>query len=327
MGNNGHSGASILGRQDKGVRRKGFVALANSLRKAKTQSLASTTWSAWMLTLPALLFITMFVFLPAIYVVYLSFFKWNLLSVHMKFVAFTNYVQLFISPDFRQSLMNTVVFTAGMLFFSLPLGLWLAVLLNRKLRGTHFYRTVLFSPYVIPLVGSGLVWTLLYSKDYGLVNMALSWFHIHGPDWLGSPGYALVAVVIMSVWQYTGYYMLIFLAGLQSVPDALKEAAAVDGAQRWQVFRSVTLPSLAPSIVFAVIVCSIQSFQVFDQVYVMTGGGPDNATSTLVYYIYNEGFQMFNIGRATAASVILLVLLSLLTLVQVKMSNKWVVEE
>jgi ABC-type sugar transport system permease subunit len=284
-------------------------------------------WPGFILMLPALVFMTLFVFIPTVYVIYLSGFKWNLLSATPKFVGLKNYVELFSSPDFRESLWNTLFFSGGMMVISLPLGLLLAVLLDQKLKGTNFYRTVLFSPYVVPLVGSGLVWTLLYNKDYGLVNRVLSLLHIAGPDWLCSAGYALPAVLMMSVWQYLGYYMLIFLSGLQSVPDAIKEAAAVDGAGRWSTFRHVTLPSLAPSIVFAMVVCLIQSFQTFDQVYVMTGGGPNNATSTLVYYIYNEGFQMFNIGKATAASVLLLVLLSVLTWLQVKMSNRWVVEE
>lgn len=283
-------------------------------------------WPAVILILPALGFLTLFVFLPTVYVIYLSGFKWNLLSAMPTFVGLQNYVELFSSPGFRESLSNTIFFALGMLLISLPLGLFLAILLDRKLKATNVYRTVLFSPYVIPLVGSGLVWTLLYNKDYGIVNKVLSLFHVSGPDWLGSAGYALLAVLVMSVWQYLGYYMLIFLAGLQSVPEALKEAAAVDGGGRWHTFRHVTLPSLAPTIFFATVVCLIQSFQTFDQVYVMTDGGPDNATSTLVYYIFNQGFQMYNIGQATAASVLLLVLLSVLTWIQVKVHKRWEVE-
>lgn len=283
-------------------------------------------WSGMVFILPAFVFLSLFVFVPTLYVFYLSGFKWNLLNTP-KFVGLQNYLQLMESSGFRQSLSNTVWFSGGMLVISLPMGLLLAVLLDRKLKATNFYRTVLFSPYVLPLVGSGLVWTLLYNKDYGLVNKVLSVFHVAGPDWLGTSGYALAAVLVMSVWQYLGYYMLIFLAGLQSVPDALKEAAAVDGGGRWNTFRHVTLPSLGPTILFAVVICLIQSFQTFDQVYVMTGGGPDNATSTLVYYIFNQGFQMNNIGHATSASVILLILLSVLTWLQMKVGQRWEAEE
>lgn len=285
-------------------------------------------WSGWLFVLPALAFISIFIFIPAIYVVYLSLLKWNLLSLHPKFVGLSNYVHMFQSPDFQQALTNTLILGVGMIVLSLPLALFLALLADMGLRGTRVYRTILFGPYVLPLVGSGLVWSLLYNKNYGFVNQILErFFQIHGPDWLGTQGYALMAVLIMSVWQYLGYYMLIFLGGLQSVPQHLKEAAAIDGGNRWQTFWHVTLPALSPSIVFAFVVCTIQSFQMFDQVYVMTGGGPDGASTTLVYYIYNQGFEMYNIGTATAASVFLLVLLALLTWVQVRFSRRWVVEE
>lgn len=286
-----------------------------------------TAVSGWMFLLPALLFLLIFIFVPVLYVVYLSLLKWNLLSAHPKFVGLHNYLYLFTSRNFLQALANTGVLSAGMLLISLPLALFVAVLLDMRLRATNFYRTVLFGPYVVPLVGSGLAFTLIYNKDHGVINQVLALLHVSGPDWLGNGRMAMVSVVLMSVWQYVGYYMLIFLSGLQSVPQLLKEAAAVDGAGKWRGFFTITLPSLSPSLFFALIICIIQSLQTFDQVYIMTGGGPDGATSTLVYYIFNEGFQMYNIGTSTAASVVLLLILSLLTLVQVKLSRRWVVDE
>ena len=284
-------------------------------------------WSGWFFVLPAMLFILIFIFVPVVYVVYLSLLKWNLLSNNPQFVGLENYIHMFQSPDFRQAFSNTILLSLGMVVLSLPLGLLLAVLVDMGLRGTRVYRTILFGPYVVPLVGSGLVWTLLYNPHYGFINLALAKLHIHAPDWLGSEGYALLAVLIMSVWQYMGYYMIIFLGGLQNVSHSLKEAAAIDGANHRQTFFHITLPALAPSLVFAFVVCTIQSFQTFDQVYVMTGGGPDGASSTLVYYIYHQGFEMYRVGTSTAASVVLLVMLSVLTWVQVKFSNRWVVEE
>lgn len=284
-------------------------------------------WSGWLFVFPAMIFILIFIFIPAVYVVYLSLLKWNLLSSNPKFVGLANYLSMFQAPDFRQSFLNTILLTLGMVVLSLPIGLGLAVLVDMGLRGTRIYRTILFAPYVVPLVGSGLVWTLLYNPRYGFLDILLTKLHIHAPDWLGTQGYALAAVLIMSVWQYMGYYMIIFLGGLQNVSHALKEASAIDGATSRQTFFHVTLPSLAPSLVFAFVVCTIQSFQTFDQVFVMTGGGPDGASSTLVYYIYHKGFEMYQIGISTAASVVLLVLLALLTWFQVKFSNRWVVEE
>lgn len=272
-------------------------------------------------------FIVIFIFAPAVYTIYLSLLKWNLLSIHGQFVGLANYKNMFLAPDFRQSLTNTILFTVGMLVISLPVGLLLAVLVDMGLKGTRAYRTILFGPYVVPLVGSGLVWTLMFNPTYGFVDQFLSALGINGPDWLGTQRFALLSVLIMSIWQFIGYYMIIFLGGLQGVPDSLKEAAGLDGANRWQAFKTVTLPALSPSIVFAFVVCTVQSFQTFDQVYVMTGGGPDGATSTLVYYIYHQGFEMYNVGTASAASVVLLILLGLLTWVQVKFTNRWVVEE
>lgn len=296
-------------------------------RERGSHRVIRVAWSGWLFVLPSMVFIVIFIFIPAVYVVYLSLLRWNLLSANPKFVGLSNYVHMFQAPDFHQAFINTVIFSIGMIVISLPIALLLAVLVDMGLRGTRFYRTVLFGPYVVPLVGSGLIWALMYNPNYGFINQLMSKFHLHGPNWLGSQGYALVAVLIMTVWESLGYYMIIFLGGLQSVSHSLKEAAAIDGAKAWQVFKSVTLPALAPSIVFALIICTIQSFQTFDQVYVMTGGGPDGASSTLVYYIYNQGFEMYNIGMATAASVVLLVLLALLTWIQIRLSNRWVVEE
>lgn len=289
--------------------------------------LLHSAWAGWLFILPGLAALTLFVFIPAGYVVFLSLLRWNLIDVHAQFVGLGNYVHLFASQSFQQALSNTLILGVGQIVILLPLGLFLALLLDMGLRGTRIYRTVMFGPYVLPLVASGLVWTLLYNQNFGLINQVLSWLHINGPDWLGTSGFALLAVLIMTVWQYLGYYMLIFLGGLQNVSVSLKEAAAIDGANDRQTFWHVTLPALSPSLFFALVICTIQAFQIFDQVYVMTGGGPDGSTSTLVYYIYNEGFQMYNIGTAAAASMVLLILLALLTWAQVRLGRRWVVEE
>ncbi|QSO46507.1 carbohydrate ABC transporter permease [Alicyclobacillus mengziensis] len=281
----------------------------------------------WAFFAPAMFFITVFIFVPAVYVVYLSLLHWNLLSSHPKFVGLRNYLYLFHDSNFHTALINSGIVSAAMVFIALPIGLGLATLADLGLRGTPVYRTIIFSPYVIPLVASGLIWSLLFNGSTGLVNAVLHLFGIAGPNWLGTSPYALISVIVVTVWQFTGYYMLIFLGGLQGVPAALKEAARVDGAGTWRVFRSITLPALSPSIFFAVVVCIIQSLQTFDQVYVMTEGGPDGSTTTLVYYIFEQGFGMYNIGPATAASVVLLVILAVLTFVQLRVSQRWVVEE
>lgn len=283
-------------------------------------------WSHWPFLTPALFFITLFIFIPAFYVLYLSLFKWNLLSNNPKFVGLSNYVRLFSDVQFLQAIENSGLISLGMIVVALPISLGLATLADLGLRGTRVYRTILFGPYVIPLVASGLIWSLLFNGTSGLVDQVLSLFGIQGPNWLADGHVALFSVLAVTIWQYTGYYMLIFIGGLQNVPQDLKEAAKVDGAGTFGVFRHVTLPSLSPSLFFAIVVSLIQSCQTFDQVYVMTGGGPDGATSTLVYYIFNEGFGIYNIGPATAGAVVLLVILAVLTAIQLRFSQRWVVE-
>ena len=281
----------------------------------------------WLFLAPAMSFITVFIFVPVIYVAYLSLLRWNLLSSHPQFVGLHNYMYLLGDSNFHMALRNSALVSGAMVFISLPIGLGLATLANLGLHATKIYRTVLFGPYVIPLVASGLIWSLLFDGQGGLIDKWLGLLGTAQPNWLGTEPYALIAIIVVTIWQYTGYYMLIFLGGLQSVSENLKEAARVDGAGEWCVFYTVTLPSLSPSIFFAVVVCIIQSLQTFDQVYIMTNGGPDGSTATLVYYIYQQGFQMYNIGPATAASVLLLLILAILTYVQFHVSQRWVVEE
>ncbi|MCL6454189.1 MAG: sugar ABC transporter permease [Alicyclobacillus sp.] len=269
----------------------------------------------------------MFVIGPLVYVAVLSTYRWNLLSPRPVEVGFRNYVYLWNSSVFRESVSNSLLLAIGMFVFSLPLGFFFAVLLNMKLRGTVIYRSILFSSYVIPLTASGLVFTLLLNTHDGLLNRVLEQFGLQPIDWLGSSHDALWSVLMVSVWQYVGYYMLIFLAGLQNVPESLLDACRVDGGSRWRTLWHVTLPCISPNVFFAIVVCLIQSFQTFDQVYVMTGGGPDNATSTLTYYLFNKGFQMVDIGPAAAASVVLLVILALLSFLQMSLGRRWVVDE
>ncbi|WP_062306667.1 carbohydrate ABC transporter permease [Alicyclobacillus sendaiensis] len=276
---------------------------------------------------PALLFLLAFVFAPMGYALYLSLYQSTLYTPQPVFAGFANYARLFSSPDFWQAASNTVWLAAGMMALSLPAALILAVLLNQRIRGRAVFRTAIFGPYVIPLVSSGLIFSLLFATDGGPVNLALQRLGLPPVNWLGQGRTALLSVLILTAWQFTGYYAIIFLAGLQSVPTSLVEACQVDGGGRCQVFRHVTLRALGPSLFFAVVICLIQTFQTFDQVYVMTGGGPDGATTTFAYYIFEKGFQAFNIGESSAASVLLILVLACLSYLQMRVSRRWVVEE
>jgi len=276
---------------------------------------------------PAFLFLLAFVFVPMGYALYLSLYQSTLYTPQPVFAGFANYARLFSSPDFWQAASNTVWLAVGMMALSLPAALILAVLLNQRIRGRAVFRTAIFGPYVIPLVSSGLIFSLLFATDGGPVNLALQRLGLPPVNWLGQGRTALLSVLILTAWQFTGYYAIIFLAGLQSVPASLVEACQVDGGGRWRVFRHVTLRALGPSLFFAVVICLIQTFQTFDQVYVMTGGGPDGATTTFAYYIFEKGFQAFNIGESSAASVILILVLACLSYLQMRLSRRWVVEE
>ena len=306
----------MIRRFRKQVNREGFV---KKRRWRPSHLVVGTAMLA-----PALSVLSVFVFFPVLYVAYLSFTNWDLISPSPEFVGFQNYLDLAQSREFLAALWRTVLFSGATAAFTLPLALFLAVLLNREFKGRSVYRTILSSPYVVPLVGSSIVWLWLYNPNYGLINYLLSLFGVNGPAWLQNPSTALLSVIVASVWQYVGYYALLFLVGLQSIPGELYEAARIDGAGIWTEFRHITVPLLTPTILFASTVSILQSFQVFDQIYVLTGGGPAKSTTTLVFYLYQQGFQFFHIGTASAVSVFMLLSLVTFTALHLYLSRRWV---
>lgn len=293
-------------------------------KRRRKAFLSRPTIVALTMLAPALTVLGMFVFFPVVYVVFLSFMEWDLISPDKQFVGMENYLNLARSGEFRAVLLRTVIYSGATALLTLPLALLLAVFLNQKFRGRNVYRTVLSSPFVVPLVGSGVIWLWLYDPSYGLINYLLSLVGIQGPTWLESSSTALLSVILVSVWHYAGYYALLFLVGLQDIPAELYEAARMDGASRWREFWNITLPLLSPTILFASTVSVIQSFQVFDQVYVLTGGGPADSTTTLIFYLYEQGFQFFHIGTAAAVSVFLLLSLITFTILHLHLSRRWV---
>lgn len=292
-------------------------------RRRKPLSSRPTVVAALMLA-PALTVLTVFVFFPVVYVIFLSFTDWDLISPDRRFVGMDNYVDLALSEEFRAVLVRTVVYSAATAMITLPLALVLAVFLNQKFRGRNVYRTILSSPFAVPLVGSAVIWLWLYDPSYGLINYLLGLVGVQGPNWLENSSTALLSVIIVSVWHYVGYYALLFLVGLQNIPAELYEAARIDGAGKWSEFWRITLPLLSPTVLFASTVSVIQSFQVFDQVYLLTGGGPADSTTTLIFYLYEQGFQFFHIGVAAAVSVFLLLSLIIFTILHMHFSRRWV---
>lgn len=254
----------------------------------------------------------------------LSFSQWDIVTPP-RWIWLDNYVQLWKSNLFWQVFWNTLYFVVLSVPLSVVSSLALALLVNTRLRGITFFRTAYFLPVVSSMIAVALVWSWILNADYGLLNYMLhTAFGVHGPAWLDSTSWALPAMVIVTVWRGLGYSMVIFLAGLQNIPRDLYHAATIDGAGAWRRFRHVTLPMLSPTTFFVLVITFINSFQVFEQTYVLTKGGPANATLTLSYYIYQNAFQFFQMGKAAALAYVLFALVFAVTLVQFRMQKRWV---
>jgi multiple sugar transport system permease protein len=281
----------------------------------------------WLFILPVVIGVGFFQFYPIGVSIYASLTNWTGLN-EPTFIGAENYTRL-ITADrfFRLTMRNTIYYTLGSIPLSMSVALILALLCNRSMRMVYWYRTAFFAPNVTSTVAISLVWFWLYAPDVGLFNWFLSLFGIQGPAWLSSLTWAMPAVIVVGVWQHVGYPMLILLAGLQGVPESLYEAAKLDGAGPLYRFRHVTLPLLTPSIFFLLITQFISSFQVFGLIYVMTQGGPANATNVYIHYLYQNAFAFGRLGYASAMAWVLFLIIALITLVQWQMQRRWVFYE
>ena len=268
------------------------------------------------LSLPILLK-GIFVFFPIFYAFVLSFYDWELLVPDKPWVGLANYVELLRDPIFWIAVKNTIVYTAGVVPVQTFIALLLAVILNQNIKGRPFYRVAFYIPCITSSVVTSIIFLWIYSK-LGLLNYLIHFIGISGPDWLADPHWALSSIMMLNVWTTSGFFMVAFLAALQSIPKVLYEAAKVDGANRWQTFWRITVPMLRPATFFVVTLGLIGCFQVFDQIYVMSSGGPANATTTMSYFIYKNAFQYFRMGYASAASVVLFIIILIFTLTQKK---------
>ncbi|GAB4149224.1 MAG: sugar ABC transporter permease [Cyanobacteria bacterium J069] len=278
------------------------------------------TLSAWLFLAPALVFLGVFVCFPIAYLGYLSFTQGSFTRGGVEWVGLRNYGRLLATPEFWQVLGNTLYFTLATSVPSLALPLVLAVLLDRTVKLRSLLRTIYFLPSVTSLVAVGLGWRWLFQTD-GPVNEFLGLFSIAPIAWLGSPIWAMPVLILLSIWKQIGFNLVVFLAGLQTIPQSRYEAAELDGANGWQQFWHITLPGLRPTLVFAGVTTAIFTLRSFEQPYVMTGGGPLNTTNLLVYYIYNEAFAQFDFGYAAAAATLLLLGTLLLVYIQLKFSQ------
>lgn len=277
---------------------------------------------AYLFLTPTLLGLLFFSLGPVIAGLLVSFTNWNLL-LPPQWVGLENYQALANLELPRKVLWNTLYYTIINVPLNMIIALGVALLLNQKLRGIAIYRALYFLPVVSSTVAASLIWTWLFSPNFGPINYFLDGIGIPAPAWLGSTTWAMPAVIIMSVWKGFGTNMLIFLAGLQSIPQELEEAAMIDGANRWQRFLHVTWPLLTPTTFFVLVISCIVSFQVFEQVYVMTNGGPAYATTVLGLFIYLNAFRYNNMGYAAAAAYVLFAIIMVITLVQFRLQERW----
>jgi len=265
---------------------------------------------------PAAVLMIVFLIIPILLTFGLAFTNARLISpVPAKFIGIDNFVRLFGSATFWKSLLNTVIFAIVIVPVQSGLALVLALLVNAKVRGTNFFRTVYFLPVVTSMVVVSMLWLFMYQQN-GLINALLGRLGIVGPDWLGDPRTALFALIVMSAWQAMGFHMVIWLSGLQTIPGELYEAASLDGASTWQQFAYVTWPGLLQTRTFILITITIAAFSLFTQVNVMTQGGPLDSTSTVVFQAVRTGFQQQQTGYASSISLVFFVIVLAVSLVQ-----------
>ncbi|PEE39244.1 carbohydrate ABC transporter permease [Bacillus pseudomycoides] len=254
----------------------------------------------------------------------ISFTDWDFMTNDFNFVGLDNYFNLFTQDSFIQALLNTLYFGIGTVIPTIALGLGFALFFRKKFKGSAIYQLLIFSPWVTPTVAVSIVWSLLYEPKFGVINEVLGFFGIPGLDWLKSSETAMLAVIIVTVWKLVGWTMLFYIGALEKVPESLYEAASIDGANSWQKFRYVTLPMVSPTTFFLVVVNTISSVQAYDQIKILTQGGPSGSTRTLLYLFFQQAFEQFDMGSATAIAFIILIITILLSVINKIIGDKWV---
>ncbi len=288
----------------------------------KDKSNTQNTLTAWLFILPALTGTLVFIIIPVICSFSLSFADWDLIN-EIKFAGLNNYKIILTDNLFWQMLRNTFVYAISVSVLGVILPLILACILNSKIRGSEFYKTAYFIPFITPMIVIALVWQWIFDPNIGAVNTLLN-LHI---NWLYDKAYAMPVLIGVSVWKLIGYNMIIFLSGLAGINQELLEASKIDGANAVQTFKNITVPLLSSTIFFVIVITSISSFQVFDLIYMMTEGGPENSTMVLVYSIYKYAFEYFDVGRASAIAYVLFAIIFVLVLFQWKLRKKMVYSE
>jgi multiple sugar transport system permease protein len=292
-------------------------------RSARPRIVASEQFTGWAFVSPGAAIIVLFGAAPIVWSAVMSFQRSNLLSGNTPFVGLHNYRAMIRDPVVTQAIEHTLIYTAIFVPGTMVVGLFLAVAMNRKIRFIWLYRTAAYATMAISTISEALVFIWLFDPSYGIVNYFLSLLGIPAQPFLNSPSQALYVIVMMTIWGWTGFAVVIYLAALQGVPQTLLEAAAIDGAGPWRTFRKVTLPLLSPASLFLAVWLTINALQLFDEVYLSTQGGPLNATTVLVYYLYEQAFQDFNFGYASAIAYFLFLVILVITAIQFRVGRRF----
>lgn len=283
--------------------------------------------AAYIFLTPALLAIFVFFLIPVIAAFIMSFTDFDIYSLgnfhFARFIGLTNYIKIFDDPLFWQALKDTLYFVVAGGPLSIAVSLGAALLLNSKLvKFKGAFRLIYFMPVVTTLVAVSVLWRFIYQPRFGILNYLLGFLGVNPIDWLGDPHWAMPAIILMAVWKNFGYNMIIFIAGLQNIPEDLYEAANIEGASAWQQFKHITIPLLAPTTLFISIITMIGYFQLFAEPYIMTQGGPLNSTLSIVLYMYQEGFRWWNMGYSSALAFILFFIILVISLIQLKVQKE-----
>ena len=284
---------------------------------------ASDHFTGWAFVTPGVVIILLFGAVPIVWSAVMSFQRNNLLSPSTPFVGLANYRQMTHDPVVAQAIQHTLVYTALFVPGTMIVGLFLAVAMNRQIRFISVYRTAAFATMAISTISEAIVFIWLFDPSYGVVNYFLSRVGVPQQQFLNSPSEALFVIAAMTIWGWTGFAVVIYLAALQAIPQSLLEAAAIDGAGPWRTFRRITLPLLSPASLFLAVWLTINALQLFDEVYLSTQGGPLNATTVLVYYLYNQAFQQFNFGYASAIAYFLFLVIIVITAIQFRVGRRF----
>ena len=299
-----------------------FFAFTEEIMKKTIQT--KKVGSILIFVLPALIPLFVFWIYPIFRSIWISFTDWDFMTPTYHIVFLDNYISLFKDSRFYNALWNTLIFTVGTLVPTIVIGLGLAVLLQKPFIGSGIVKFILFSPWITPTVAISIVWTWIFQPNDGLANMVLSFFGLPALKWISSSQTAMLSVIIVTVWKSMGYAMIFYLSALEKVPKELYEASSMDGAKKFRQFFDMTLPSISPTTFFLMIITMVNSLQAYDQIQILTQGGPSGSTRTLLYMYYQLGFEEFNMGGATAVAVVMIAITVLLSIIQFTASKKWV---